>query len=202
MSHDIPAALRGRELVVVDIEGNGAQPPEIVEIAILPLGRVVHPGNVITWLIRPRTPISTVLTRTVHGIGNSDVADCPTWPEVADQVSDALGSRILIAHHAAVEHRVLSAHLPEWRPLLVLDTMRLAKHVWPGLRGGYGLDRLVEHAHLDLDEYPGRRHRAGYDAWMTARLFLVLVEESGLDGAGLMRVAPLRGTTQPGDGLW
>jgi hypothetical protein len=36
MSAMMPTALRGRRLVVVDIEGNGRTPPEIVEIALLP----------------------------------------------------------------------------------------------------------------------------------------------------------------------
>jgi exodeoxyribonuclease X len=76
--------------------------------------------------------------------------------------------------------------------LLVLDTARLAKLVWPGLPGGYGLDRLVTHAGLHPpDVQPGeRRHRAGYEAWMTGQLLIALVQGSGLtwgeivDGAG------------------
>lgn len=38
----LPGVLASRELVVVDVEGNGRQPPEIIEIALLPLTTTRH----------------------------------------------------------------------------------------------------------------------------------------------------------------
>lgn len=202
----IPAALTGQRLAVVDVEGNGGQPPEIVEIAVLTLDEPVRREDVSTWLVRPLAPITSLVTRKVHGISNADVANCPTWSQVADEVADLLTDRILIAHNASVEHRVLGTHLPAWQPPMVLDTLRLAKHVWPGLPG-YGLDRLIVHAGLDVEDDAGRRHRADYDTWMTAGLLLALVEQSGLDWPGLVQVATLPGFDQSDEpdqrgGLW
>jgi DNA polymerase III epsilon subunit-like protein len=208
-SRSIPAALTSQRLAVVDVEGNGGQPPEIVEIAVLTLDEPVRREHMCTWLVRPLQPITPLVTHKVHGIGNADVADCPMWTQVADDVADLLTDRTLIAHNASVEYRVLGTHLPAWQPPMVLDTLRLAKHVWPGLPGGYGLDRLIIHADLGADEHgTGRRHRAGYDTWMTTGLLFALVEQSGLDWPGLLRVAALRGfdlldaPRQPEGGLW
>lgn len=202
MIYTIPAALTGKHLAVVDVEGNGGQPAEIVEIAVLPLDKPVRHDNLSTWLVRPPYPITKLVTRKVHGIRNADVAGCPPWAQVADEIANLLTNRALIAHNATVEHRILSTHLPAWKPPLVLDTLRLAKHVWPRLSGGYGLDRLIVHAKLHVQQDAGRRHRAAYDTWMTTGLLLTLVEQSGLDWPGLVRVAALPGFDQPQGELW
>lgn len=199
----VPATLLGKRLVVVDVEGNGAQPPEIIEIAVLTLHDTLCSDDLRTWLVRPRHPISELVTRKVHGIRNADVADSPPWTEIADAVADVLAGRTLVAHNSSVEHRVLSAHLPGWRPPLVLDTLRLAKHVWPGLPS-YSLDRLIVHAALDHSDTPGQYHLAGWDAWMTGQLLLTLIEHGNLDWPGLVTAAAMPGFGQPepGAGLW
>ena len=206
----LPDELAGHELVVVDVEGNGQQPPEIIELAALPLTttRAATTEDLRTWLVRPAQPIASVVTRKVHGITDADVTDAPRWAEVAEEIAAHLSGRVLVAHHASVERRVIGAHLPGWSPPAVLDTLRLAKAVWPGLPGGYGLDRLATHAHLGpVPTLPGptlpgpvagpgsRRHRAGYDTWLTAALFLalldVLAERGDLTWAHLVTTAAL-----------
>ncbi|MFT7837714.1 3'-5' exonuclease [Saccharothrix sp. BKS2] len=206
----LPAVLVGRRLVVVDVEGNGGGPPLIVEIAVLPVDGPVTDVGVRSWLVRPAQPISPHARR-VHGIGDADVVDRPRWHVVAPEVEAALTGRTLVAHNAATEYRVLGAHLPGWRPPMVLDTLRLARQVWPDL-SGYSLNELVAHAGLEADTVAGRRpHRAGYDTWCAWRLFLVLVEHSGLDWDGLVRAAALKDFLPPekpgepegtGEGLW
>jgi exodeoxyribonuclease X len=179
----LPEALTGRDLVVVDVEGNGHHPPEIIELALLPLTtqRVASTDELRSWMVRPVQPITPIVTAKVHGITNADVADSPPWVQVADEVTAALSGRVLVAHNATVERRVLSAHLPGWAPPAVLDTLRLAKIVWPNLPGGYGLDHLITHAQLpppptsSAGAGGGGRHRAGYDTWMTAALLVALL---------------------------
>ncbi|SES45431.1 3'-5' exonuclease [Actinokineospora terrae] len=201
MTYKIPWELAGQRIAVVDVEGNGGQPPQIVEIGVLTLDQPLHPTHVSTWLVRPEMPISSVVTRKVHGISNADVAGSPAWSEVADRVTAVLADRVIVAHNASIEHRVLAAHLPGWEPPLVLDTLRLARHVWPDL-DGYGLDRLIAYAGLAVDEFAGQRHRAGYDSWMTARLLLTLVESSGQDWHTLVRAAVLPEFDTTKGGLW
>lgn len=187
----VPHTLRGREFVVVDVEGNGQTPPEIIEIAILPVSRdEVSVEEMRSWLVRPIHPITPIVTRKVHGITNGDVDGKPSWAEVSEQISGALTDRILVAHNANVERRVLSEHLPGWAPPMVLDTLRLAKAVWPGLAGGYALERLVTHAGLDGNAVADQgHHRAGWDAWAAWQLLVRLIEESGLGWDGLVQAA-------------
>jgi exodeoxyribonuclease X len=205
MTSSLPTALVGKRLVVVDVEGNGQVPPEIIELAALPVDDGTSIKAMRHWMVRPSKPITSIVTRKVHGISNDDVADSPAWPEVAGDIEAVLSDRILVAHHATVEHKVIGTHLPSWRPPLVLDTLRLAKHVWPN-HARYSLDWLVEHVGFDVaavadDHY----HRARYDTWCAWLLLLRLVEESGLDWAGLVKVAALPASApleEPEGGLW
>lgn len=208
MTSTIPAALVGRGLVVVDVEGNGQSPPEIIEIAVLPVDETVSHEDVRRWMIRPQRPITPMVTRSVHGIRNDDVANCPPWSQVAPEIAPLFAGRVLVAHAAHVEYRVIGAHLPDWIPLMVLDTLRLAKHVWPNL-GSYGLTRLVEHAGLDLTAVTDMGpHRAAYDTWCAWQLLRRLVDDGDLDWPGLVSVATLPGSIAPPEpaehegGLW
>ncbi|KAF4405590.1 3'-5' exonuclease [Streptomyces lycii] len=158
-------------LCAVDVEGNGARPPDLVEVATLP----IRDGRLDTgrqWLIRPPRPITWQATR-VHNLTTDDVSQCPPWQDVADEIRTALNDTWICAHHAHVDYRVLNAHLPDWQPAGVLDTLRLAKHTVPGLNG-YSLDALIRHFGLDLTAAPGERHRAAYDAYAAGQLLLTL----------------------------
>jgi DNA polymerase III epsilon subunit-like protein len=213
-SLSLPVHLGG--VVVVDVEGNGRQPPEIVEIALLDLrpGVAVTVADVRTWLVRPAQAITGFVTSRVHGISNADVAAAPSWRQVAADIAAALAGRILVAHNAGVERRALAEHLPGLAPPLTLDTLRLARAVRPDLPGGHGLDNLI--AHLEpTDTGPARtppadappatserrlmRHRAGYDTWMTATLLLDLIHRAALDDQTLHHLAALPdpGTPSP-----
>src|SRR5581483_7718554 len=60
---------------VADVEGNGQQPPDLVELAVLPItdGTI---GQPVTWLVKPPRPIRYPATR-IHGISGEDVASAP-----------------------------------------------------------------------------------------------------------------------------
>lgn len=202
----LPSALRGTQLVVVDVEGNGQQPPEIIEIAVLPIdGQPVNADAVRSWLVRPQVPVATIVTRKVHGITNADLADCPEWAAVSDEIEAAIEGRILVAHNASVERNALAAHLPNWNPPLVLDTLRLAKKVWTGLPA-YGLDKLIDRGQLDTSTVTGQGyHRAGYDTWAAWQLLCALIHDGELNWTDLLRYAALPEflpAGEPEGGLW
>jgi DNA polymerase III epsilon subunit-like protein len=205
MTTPVPSALADYKFVVVDVEGNGQTPPEIIELAALPVDETVTRADMRTWLIRPQKPIASMVTRKVHGIRNADVTDCPPWSEVAPEITKFIEGRVLVAHGAHVEYRVIGAHLPDWKPPMVLDTVRLAKYVWPGLPS-YSLEKLVDHATLDVtavaDQQP---HRAAYDTWCAWQLLRALVGHGDLDWPDLIKVATLPGSItpiEPQGGLW
>jgi DNA polymerase III epsilon subunit-like protein len=200
----LPAVLQGHPLVVVDIEGNGGRPPQIVEIAVLPVDGPVTGRDLRSWLVRPAVPITPFAHR-IHGIGNDEVERKPRWHGVSHEVQSALTGRTLVAHNASTEYGVLRAHLPGWEPPMVLDTLKLAKHVWRDLPG-YSLDKLIAHIGLDPTGTDDQRpHRAGYDTWCAWHLFRTLVDESGLGWDGLVSTAALTAflpNRLAEDGLW
>jgi DNA polymerase III epsilon subunit family exonuclease len=161
--------------VVIDVEGNGASPPEIVEIACIVVdnGRITNERR--AWLVKPSTPISPMVSR-IHGIRDADVADAPTFSNIAPEVLDLIDDRVLVAHNAAVEETVLGRALGDkWHPAATIDTLRLAKAVLPSL-ARYGLPAVAEQLGIAAERLEGQRHRAMYDAMLTADVFLKLVD--------------------------
>ncbi|MFD9503471.1 exonuclease domain-containing protein [Streptomyces sp. NPDC060035] len=160
-------------LLVVDVEGNGTNPPDLVEVAALPV-RQGRPDTSTAgaWLTRPRRPVTPFAAR-VHGLTNERLATEPGWDEIADQVHTHLNNSWVCAHNAHVDYRVLAAHLPLWQPAGVLDTLRLAKATHPDLPK-YSLDALIEHIRPDLSTAPAHRHRATFDAYATAQLLIAM----------------------------
>jgi len=176
--------------VVVDVEGNGQQPPELVELAVVPIfGGVV--SEPMSWLVRPEHPIKHIAT-TFHGLTTGDVADCPKITDITPDVLAALDASALVAHNAHVDVGVLRRELPGWEPPEVFDTLKLARRLIPG-QSSYKLGALVDAFKL-AEELPGelKPHRATYDALVTARLFVHLATQAAT-------VEALRGQPPKGD---
>ncbi len=163
--------------MVVDVEGNGHQPPELVELAVVPIvGGVV--GEPASWLVKPEHPIRYFAT-SVHGLSTRDVADCPKIVDIAAEVLAALDAPALVAHTAHVDVDVLRRELDKWQPPEVFDTLKLARRLVPELPN-YKLGTLVERFQLAEGlSSELKPHRATYDALVTARLFVRLAETAG-----------------------
>ncbi|MFA5825348.1 MAG: 3'-5' exonuclease [Gallionellaceae bacterium] len=166
--------LKRMKAVVIDVEGNGQTPPDLIEVAIQNINDAIEGDFApISWLIKPPRPILSRVIR-VHGITNEALIGCPSWNEVQSEIYKALNDAWIIGHNIKVDYEALRLHLPEWQPLGMLDTIVLARNVWPGLKS-YSLDYLAEFAKLNLSAVAGKRHRAAYDVWVTWQLFLVLI---------------------------
>ncbi|MFD9739667.1 PolC-type DNA polymerase III [Umezawaea sp. NPDC059074] len=165
--------------VVVDVEGNGHQPPDLVELAAVPITEGVI-GRPTGWLVKPDRPITT-FARRIHGITNDDVQDAPVFDRVEDEVRTALDVSVLIAHNAHVDVGVLQRKLGTWQCPEVFDTLKLARRLLPG-QDSYKLGSLVQALGLagGLDD-DLRPHRAIYDALVTAKLFVHLATGRTLD---------------------
>jgi DNA polymerase III epsilon subunit-like protein len=163
--------------VVVDVEGNGHQPPELVELAVVPIrGGVI--GKPASWLVKPDHPIKYFTTQ-LHGLTTADVADCPKLRQIAAEVQAALAADTLIAHNAHVDVGVLQRELSGWQPPEVFDTLRLARRLVPDL-DSYRLGNLVRRFQLAEGLPDGLKpHRAAYDALVAARLFVLLARRAG-----------------------
>ncbi len=167
---------RSVPFVVVDAEGSGHRPPELIEFAAMQgQGTGIHPVH--SWLIRPKQPISPFAAR-VHGITDSDVTGAPTLDNVSRDILEIINDRHLVAHNASVEKNILSRELPGWRPTGIVDTIALSKKAFPGLPS-YGLDALAEHLHIQA---PGSRHRASHDVLLTAAILRLTISKLIITG--------------------
>jgi DNA polymerase III epsilon subunit-like protein len=177
---------------VADVEGNGQQPPDLVELAVLPITDGII-GEPVSWLVKPPRPIRYLAT-SIHGISSQDVASAPAFANIEHEVRRALADRVLVAHNAHIDIAVLGRELDGWELSEVFDTLKLAKRLLPG-QPSYKLGALVKALSLDDGMPPGvGPHRAAYDVLVTARLFARLA--TGHDGKPVS-LAELRG--QAGD---
>jgi exodeoxyribonuclease X len=181
--------------VVVDVEGNGQQPPDLVELAAVPIRSGVI-GEPVSWLVRPETPI-TSFARRIHGITNEAVADAPPFASVQDDVLRTLDADALVAHNAHVDLAVLERKFGDWKRPEVFDTLKLARRLVPG-QGSYKLGTLVDAFKL-AEGLPKNLtpHRATYDVLVTARLFVRLAT---LPDSAPLTLDVLRGDPPGGDG--
>jgi DNA polymerase III subunit epsilon len=161
---------------VVDVEGNGASPPEIVELAMAEIRSLTPTGNRRHWLIRPTVPISAAVTR-IHGITNEDVMDAPNFDEIADDVLVWIEDAAIVGHNVKVDIDALKRVLPDWTPKAAIDTLKLAKSVKPGLPS-YALTKLAVTLGLapaTEDSYRTGAHSAPHDVAITVALFADLL---------------------------
>lgn len=160
------------DYAVVDVEGNGQQPPDLVELAVVPIvgGNIGEPSS---WLVRPDRPITLKATR-IHGISNGAVAEAPVFKDIVLDVQQALSHPALIAHNAHVDVDVLRRKMTGWECPEVFDTLKLSRRLVPD-QASYRLGSLVEAFQLaEALPHDLRPHRATYDALVAARLFVRL----------------------------
>jgi exodeoxyribonuclease X len=164
------------DYAVVDVEGNGQQPPDLVELAIVPdLGGEI--GEARSWLVRPETPIAHFATR-IHGLTNKDVAAAPAFADIElTRYAKALDGRRSWPT-TRMWTLACSRKLPGWEPAEVFDTLKLARRLKPE-QVSYRLGALVEAFSL-ADGLPDglSPHRATYDTMVAARLFVYLANKA------------------------
>jgi DNA polymerase III subunit epsilon len=161
---------------VVDVEGNGGTPPEIIELAMVEIADLKLTGNQRHWLIRPERPIQPAASR-IHGLTDADVADAPSIEDIADDVLLWLDQAVIVGHNVRVELNIISRSVPDWRPRVAIDTLKLAKALRPGL-DSYSLEKLglAFGRSEEAAQRSGRgHHSARFDATLTALIFIDLV---------------------------
>jgi DNA polymerase III epsilon subunit-like protein len=188
-----------KRYAVVDVEGNGQRPPDLVELAVVSIvdGEI---GNPDVWLIKPDTPITTMAQR-IHGISNEMVATAPAFLEVEKKVRDTLAGFVFVAHNAGVDLGVLQRKMPDFQPAEVLDTLKLARRLLPD-QANHRLTSLVNVLGLaeNLSAADLVPHRAAYDALMAARLLQRLAIRN--DGAPVSFAELRDGSGEGGDALF
>ena len=172
--------MTGNRMFALDVEGNGATPPEIVELSILPLDGRSAAGRASHWLLRPEKPITPIATR-IHGLTDDDVRDAPSIEDIAGDLLEIMGSAPVVGHNVRVDLDALSRAIPDWRPSGAVDTLKLARALRPGLPA-YALANLgTEFGLVDeaTERSGGKPHSAPFDTMLCALLFAYLL--NGLD---------------------
>lgn len=162
---------------VIDVEGNGATPPEIIEIALLELVELRPTGRKFHWLIKPEHPISAAVTR-IHGLTDDDVADAPSIDDIAEDILTWTDKGVIVGHNVRVELDVIGRSVPGWRPSAAIDTLKLARSLRPGL-DSYSLENLGAALGLttEAEHQTGlKHHSAQFDVALTALLFTSLLD--------------------------
>jgi len=162
---------------VLDVEGNGASPPEIIELAMVEILSKKLTGKTLHWFVKPNIPISHQVTK-IHGITNDDVASEPSIEDIEDDVCMWLEGVAIVGHNVKIEVDALRFGLSNWTPSAAIDTLRLAKNLKPGL-DSYSLQSLGTELGLSKQaaKLTGRGHHSAlFDATLTALLFLDLLK--------------------------
>lgn len=161
---------------IVDVEGSGGSPPEIVELAMLEVKSLALTNMKRHWFLRPEHGIQPAATR-IHGLTDDDVFGSPSMSDIADDVVMWLEGRPIVGHNVKIEVDILSRCLADWIPVSAIDTLKLAKAIRPGLKS-YSLANLgvelglAEGAHALTG---AQHHSALFDATLTALLFVHLL---------------------------
>lgn len=161
---------------VVDVEGSGGTPPEIVELAMVEIADLNFTGNQRHWLIRPERPIQPTASR-IHGLTDDDVANAPSINDVADDVLLWLDEAAIVGHNVRVELDIISRSIPDWKPRAAIDTLKLVRTLRPGL-DSYSLGKLglaLGHSEEAAQRSGGGHHSALYDATLAALIFIDLL---------------------------
>lgn len=167
---------------VIDVEGNGGTPPEIIELAMIEVADLALTGRQRHWLVRPEHPILPSATR-IHGLTDDEVAGAPSIDEIGDEIVTWTDQAMIVGHNVKIELDIISRSIPDWKPVAAIDTLKLARTLKPGL-DSYGLENLgkVMGHSKEAGRLSGKRHHSAlYDAILTALIFIDLISSLAPD---------------------
>ena len=177
--------------VALDVETANRNGGSICQIGIVAFenGAIVDEWQT---LVNPRARFDAGNVR-VHGIRPADVADAPTFRQIAGEIHERTTGQIVVAHNASFDRSCLryahkDARLAEpdarW-----LCTVRVARRAWADELDRFGLKVVASHLGLRF-----QHHDALEDARACGQVLQAACELTGLDPeAWLTRVGrPVR----------
>ena len=169
-----------RGVIVFDVETTGTdrRRDQVIELCVqfgLAEGAAAR-----TWRIKPDVAISPG-AQAVHGISMDDLADCPRFADVADEIAAVFAAaEVVVGYNLVFDIDMVSAEferlgrpLPDWSAKTVVDPFRLWQQCEP---------RSLSHAHL---RFVGSgfesAHSAAADVAATGRVLAGMLRSFGLD---------------------
>lgn len=169
------------EFLVIDFETitPKGRSPEPIEVGILRIKQNKIDNNAsIDWLIKPPEGLHLTRFDTVQtGITEQDLMHGIDAKRAMRMIDKSCSKKdyVFIAQNAKYEANILSHYTDECKGIVktpIIDTILLAKQVLPQLPN-YKLDTLANTLGLQI---PEDRHRALADCFLTAEVFLKLLE--------------------------
>lgn len=164
-------------VVVLDFETTGLSPDmgdRAIEIGAVRL----HAGEVVERfqaLMNPGFKVSAFI-ESYTGIDNSMLSSAPPCNEVMDAFADFIGDDNLVAHNASFDKRFLDAELRRIQRHYTGQftcSLLAARRLFPNA-DNHKLGTLVNYTGLHVD---GSFHRALYDSEMTAKVWMVMLNQ-------------------------
>lgn len=160
--------------VAFDVETTGLKPgdDQLTEIAAIKFDRYGREIGRFSTLVNPGKPIPRHLQGKIP-ITDKMVRLGPTPQDAVAAFKAFVGDAMFVGHNPGFDRNFISAVDPSFANREFLDTEALARVLLPG-RPNYRLVSLVKDQ--GLDRFHRQPHRAWSDAYVTAKLFRVLVE--------------------------
>ncbi|MBK7070942.1 MAG: hypothetical protein IPH44_01465 [Myxococcales bacterium] len=169
-----------RGVVVFDVETTGTdrRRDQVIELCVQFGLSEGAPSR--TWRIKPDVAISPG-AQAVHGISMDDLAACPRFAEVVDEIAAVFASaEVVVGYNLIFDIDMVSAEferigrpLPDWSSKTIVDPFRLWQQCEP---------RSLSHAHL---RFVGSgfeaAHSATADVAATGRVLAGMLRSFGLD---------------------
>lgn len=169
-------------IVVFDCETTGTDftHDQVIELCVQHGLEDHAPSQV--WRIRPDAPIHPG-ARAVHGISEEDLAECPSFAQVADEIAAVFASaEVIVGYNLTFDIDMLQAEYARiGRPLLELSEKKIidAYRLWQQCE-----PRSLQHAHQRfVGEGFASAHSASADVAATGRVLAGMLKHYGLAGA-------------------
>lgn len=169
----IPESLRGKRVVVFDLETTGLDPScyGITEIGAVS----IEDGNLAEYFstfVNPEMPITLDITK-ITGIEDYMVKDAPTIDKVIGDFHKFCQGSVLVAHNIDFDIGFINRFAEEngynFNDLQKEDTLAIARAKLKGLKN-YKLNTVAEKLNVPLEGH----HRAYNDALCTAKIYIEL----------------------------
>ncbi|UGQ12208.1 TerD family protein [Yinghuangia sp. ASG 101] len=164
-----------RDYAVVDVETTGLTIRDrVISIAVVLLDATGSVTGRWATLVDPRRDPGPTA---IHGLTSADLAGQPLFEEIADELAEHLSGRVVVAHNASFDWRMLDAEYGRLAREVPADerlcTIALAKRLELPLRN-WRLETLA--AHYGVAQQ--RAHDAEDDARVLARVFRTALHEA------------------------
>lgn len=177
-----------RRVIVFDSETTGTDRTvdQVIELCVQHGLEDGSPSQV--WRIKPQVAIHPG-AQAVHGIAASDLAACPSFAEIADEVAEVFASaEVIVGYNLAFDFDMLQAEYARiGRPPLELGDKKIvdAYRLWQQFE-----PRSLQHAHQKfVGEGFASAHSASADVAATGRVLASMLKHYGLSGADWEHVA-------------